>query len=137
MKFRLLFFFLFLRNFQQSTRRQYQGPLPSHPTVFKGPERNLAAGNLDPLRARRRPRRLGICAVMLSACTLSLHCMHSFSLLSFFVCFCSLHLFILLTLYAPRRLRQATAPGPRIECLSFVQSFFHIVFWIAFVVDLS
>ena len=46
LKFRL-FFFLFLRHFQQSTRRQYQAPWPSHPTVFKGPERNLAAGNLD------------------------------------------------------------------------------------------
>ena len=51
LKFRLLLFFQFLRHFQQSTRRQYQGPWPSHTTVFKGPERNLAAGNLDPHRA--------------------------------------------------------------------------------------
>ena len=34
-------------HFQQSTRRQYHAPWPSHPTVLKGPERNLAAGNLD------------------------------------------------------------------------------------------
>ena len=47
LKFRLWLFFLFLRHFQQSTRRQYQGPWPSHTTVFKGPERTLAAGNLD------------------------------------------------------------------------------------------
>ena len=37
----------FLEHFQQSTLRKYQAPWPPHPTVLKGPERNLSAGTFD------------------------------------------------------------------------------------------
>jgi hypothetical protein len=50
----------FLEHFQQSTLRKFQAPWPSHPTFPMGPERNLAAGKFDPLRARRRPGRVSI-----------------------------------------------------------------------------
>ena len=50
---------------------------------------------LDPLRARRRPRRVGICVVVLSACTL-FACLPSAFFLSFFVFIYALYLFILL-----------------------------------------
>ena len=50
----------FLRRFQQSTRRRYQAPWPFQSTVFKGLERNLAEGNLDPFQGV-----LGFVAVLL------------------------------------------------------------------------
>ena len=43
------------------TQPQPKGNLPKASSTVRasqGPERNLAAGNLDPLRARRRPRRV-------------------------------------------------------------------------------
>ena len=48
--------------------------------------------HLDPLRARRRLRRVWICVVMLSACTL-FACLPSAFFLSFFVCIYALSLF--------------------------------------------
>ena len=45
-----------------------------HPSFPKGPERNFAAGNLDPLWARRRPGRVRVRPRFpLPACTLSWH----------------------------------------------------------------
>ncbi len=39
--------FFVLKHFQQSTRGQSQAPGPSQTTIFKGPEQNVASGNLD------------------------------------------------------------------------------------------
>ena len=82
-----------------------------------GLERNLASGNLDPLRAQRRPRRVRICAFVLSACTLSAYLPSAF-----FVClFLFFVLIHLIDLYAPRAHRQASALGPEISYLIIFQ----------------
>ena len=87
----------------------------------QGPERNLAEGNLDPLRARRRPGVLG--------------CVRSFSistppragnLLCLFFFFSLLS--ILLNCMSPRRHRQASALSPGSPGTRVFQFFFRIDF---------
>ena len=91
--------------------------------------------HFDPLRARRRPRRVWVCVVMLSACTL-FACLLSAFFLSFFVFIYALYLLILLVCMCLWRLRQIPIPALG-SCLSFFRSFCRIDFWSSFCMEFS